>query len=154
MAEVFSTPPGDVDVGLAEALAVGLATGVGGGAPEGVTGAEIADHPELPFTLVALTWNVYELPLASPPNATDSDEPETVTSLPRELMIVYTVIGHTLAAAAHLTVAAPLAGVAETDVGAEGVARLNQQLSPAERKPATELDEVVTGQLQSLLSLK
>ena len=68
----------------------------------------------------------------------------------QDLGLVPTLIGHTLFAAAHLTVAPPLPADAVTEVGADGRARFTQHVWPAAPKPASEVPEVLMGQLQSL----
>jgi hypothetical protein len=91
----------------------------------GVTGAEAADAGPAPTALVAVTVNVYAVPLVSPLTVAEVDEPLAVVVacavLPMYGVTVYEVIGLPPSpGAAQVTVALASPAVALTPVGAPG----------------------------------
>jgi len=93
------------------------------GATDGVTGADGADAGLVPTALVAVTENVYTVPLASPEMVVDG--PVTTAgdwaTEPTNGVTVYDVMGDPPSpGAVQLTSAEPLPAVATTPVGASG----------------------------------
>jgi hypothetical protein len=87
-----------------------------------VTAFDGADAGPRPALFVALTVNVYDVPLVRPVIVADSVVPPTVTVAPLLARTVYDVIAAPPLAvgADHVTVADVLPAVADTDVGAPG----------------------------------
>ncbi len=88
----------------------------------GVTGGEATEGAPVPTLFVAVTTNVYAVPLVKPPTTADV-APEIVAVAPPGLAVtVYDVIGlpPVEAGATHDTVADVLPATAVTDVGAPG----------------------------------
>jgi len=123
---VTAEPPllaGAVQVTTAEALPGVAVTAVGApGTVLGVTAALATDAGEVPTLLVAVTVNVYEVPLVNP--ATVADVPTIVVAVapPGDAITVYPVIAEPplLAGAVQVTTAEAFPGVADTAVGAPG----------------------------------
>jgi hypothetical protein len=119
---VTTLPPvdkGDAQLTIAEAVPAVAVTAVGApGGPIGVTLLEGADDSPVPDALVAVTVNVYDVPLLRP--LTVQGDPGQ-GRLPPDQITVYPVMALPLGfGAAHLTIAVALPAVAVTAAGAPG----------------------------------
>jgi len=87
--------------------------------PEGVTGEEAAEAGPVPTALVAVTVNVYGVPLVRPETVQERAPLVVQVEEPGELVAVYPVIGlpPVLAGAVQETRAEVLPGTAPTPVG-------------------------------------
>jgi hypothetical protein len=86
----------------------------------GVTAFDAADDAETPAALIAVTVNVYEVPLVSPVTVADVAVAAALAVVSLDAVTVYPVIADPPfeAGAFQVTVACPLPAVAVTPVGA------------------------------------